>query len=286
MHAHLSSIYTATTLALLLSIAPASAEVLNFSADLTGAAEVPPNESTGTGRVIADFDTDTGLLKWSINYRGLTGPATAAHFHGPANPNETADPVIPVDIALATTGAEPDAPADAGPVVPAEPTGEPAEPPPAETMEEPTEEPAQSPAEQAPVELPAAEAPEEPTEEPAMSPAEQAPVDSPAAEAPEEPTEEPAMSPAEQAPVEPSTAEGTEETTEEPAEPPAPDVEPAPEPQPGTPTGPTTQVSGEAKLTDEQAADLRAGMWYLNIHTAMYPDGELRAQLPPEAEDD
>jgi outer membrane biosynthesis protein TonB len=236
MHAHLSSIYAATTLALLLSVAPASAEVLSFSADLTGAAEVPPNESTGTGRVVADFDTDTGMLTWSISYRGLTGPATAAHFHGPANPNETADPVLPVDLALATTGPEPEAPPDAGPVVPAEPAAEPAEPP--------------------------------------------------AAEPPEELTEEPAQSPAEQAPVEPPAAEAMEEPTEEPAEPPAPDVEPAPEPQPGTPTEPTTQVSGEARLTDEQAADLRAGLWYLNIHTTMYPDGELRGQLPPEPEDD
>ena len=30
------------------------------------------------------FNKDTNLLRWKVNYTGLTGPATAAHFHGPA----------------------------------------------------------------------------------------------------------------------------------------------------------------------------------------------------------
>ncbi|HET7716261.1 MAG TPA: CHRD domain-containing protein [Bauldia sp.] len=38
-------------------------------------------------------------------------------------------------------------------------------------------------------------------------------------------------------------------------------------------------IKGSATLTDAQAADLGAGMWYFNIHTAQYPDGELRGQL-------
>lgn len=281
MRANLSSIYAASTLALLLSTAPAMAEVLNFSAELTGAAEVPPNEATGTGRVVADYDTDTNVLKWNINYLGLTGPATAAHFHGPANPDETADPIIPVDLALATTGPAPDAPAEAGPVTPAEPDAEPAEPTAMEPVEEPTEQPAESPAEQR-----AAEPPAEPP--PVVPPAEPPPAEPPATETPLEPTDQPAEPPAAEAPPaadtpEEPTEEPAEPTTEQPtAEPPAPEVEPPAEPQPGTPTEPTTQVSGEATLTDEQEADLREGRLYLNIHTEMYPDGELRGHLPPE----
>lgn len=38
-------------------------------------------------------------------------------------------------------------------------------------------------------------------------------------------------------------------------------------------------IKGSATLTDAQAADLAGGMWYFNIHTAQYPDGELRGQL-------
>src|SRR5262245_44052293 len=36
---------------------------------------------------------------------------------------------------------------------------------------------------------------------------------------------------------------------------------------------------GQATLTDARAADMMAGLWYLNIHTARYPGGETRGQL-------
>ena len=38
-------------------------------------------------------------------------------------------------------------------------------------------------------------------------------------------------------------------------------------------------IEGEATLTEAQAADLAAGMWYLNVHSAKYPDGEIRGQV-------
>ncbi|WP_036017228.1 CHRD domain-containing protein [Bradyrhizobium sp. WSM1743] len=38
-------------------------------------------------------------------------------------------------------------------------------------------------------------------------------------------------------------------------------------------------IQGSATLTDEQAADLLAGKWYANIHTAANPGGELRGQM-------
>ncbi len=37
--------------------------------------------------------------------------------------------------------------------------------------------------------------------------------------------------------------------------------------------------SGTAPITDEQIAQILAGKVYLNIHTAKYPDGEIRGQL-------
>ncbi|HUR43436.1 MAG TPA: CHRD domain-containing protein [Aestuariivirga sp.] len=37
--------------------------------------------------------------------------------------------------------------------------------------------------------------------------------------------------------------------------------------------------SGSADLTDVQLADLQAGKLYINIHTAKFPDGEVRGQV-------
>ena len=41
-------------------------------------------------------------------------------------------------------------------------------------------------------------------------------------------------------------------------------------------------VQGSAVLTADQAADLLAGKWYVNLHTAANPGGEVRGQVIPE----
>jgi hypothetical protein len=136
------SIIAASALSMMLAAGPARAEVVTYSAALTGAEEVPPNDSAGTGQVEATFDTESRLFQWTITYDGLTGEATAAHFHGPAGQGENAPPVLPIEGSLASP------------------------------------------------------------------------------------------------------------------------------------------IAGEATLTEEQAGDLQKGLWYFNVHTAEYPDGELRGQLP------
>ena len=68
----------------------------SFVADLKGSTEVPPNDSKGTGAVTATYDTATKKLSYTATYMGLTGPATAAHFHGPAAAGANAPPVVPV----------------------------------------------------------------------------------------------------------------------------------------------------------------------------------------------
>lgn len=55
-----------------------------FTTQLRAANEVPVNASTGTGSVDAVLNKDTNLFRWKVNYSGLSGPATAGHFHGPA----------------------------------------------------------------------------------------------------------------------------------------------------------------------------------------------------------
>jgi hypothetical protein len=38
-------------------------------------------------------------------------------------------------------------------------------------------------------------------------------------------------------------------------------------------------IQGSATITENQAADLLAGKWYANVHTAANPGGELRGQM-------
>ncbi len=42
---------------------------------------------------------------------------------------------------------------------------------------------------------------------------------------------------------------------------------------------PVTPIIGSVVLTDAQVADLEAGKYYVNIHTAANPGGEIRGQL-------
>ena len=42
---------------------------------------------------------------------------------------------------------------------------------------------------------------------------------------------------------------------------------------------PTSPIKGTQTLTEPQAADLLAGKWYVHIHTAANPGGEIRGQM-------
>ena len=45
------------------------------------------------------------------------------------------------------------------------------------------------------------------------------------------------------------------------------------------PNATASPVEGSATLTDAQAADLAAGKYYVNVHTAANPGGEIRGQV-------
>ena len=64
--------------AMLLTGAHAFAATTDFTADLKGSTEVPPNDSKGTGTVTASLDTTSKKFTYSVTYQDLTGPATAA----------------------------------------------------------------------------------------------------------------------------------------------------------------------------------------------------------------
>jgi hypothetical protein len=80
--------------ALLAGGAAARAETVHFIATLTGGEEVPANSTAGKGVLTAELETDEHALTYRASYSGLTGSATAAHFHGPAAPGANAPPIV------------------------------------------------------------------------------------------------------------------------------------------------------------------------------------------------
>ena len=80
-----------------LAVAPAAfAESQTYKATLNAASEVPPTTSQGSGALTASYDTASKKLAYTVSYQGLSGPATAAHFHGPADAKSNAGVVVPV----------------------------------------------------------------------------------------------------------------------------------------------------------------------------------------------
>jgi hypothetical protein len=74
----------------------ALADEVSFKATLDGKSETPPTSSAGTGSLTAKYDTATKTLSWTVTYSGLTGPATMAHFHGPAPVGKPAPIMVPL----------------------------------------------------------------------------------------------------------------------------------------------------------------------------------------------
>jgi hypothetical protein len=99
MRTTLYAVLVASALAL---AGPASAATQHYMATLNGESETPPNTTSGSGSASVDLDTATNTLSWTINYKGLTGPATGAHFHGPAPTGKAAGVAVPITGDLAS----------------------------------------------------------------------------------------------------------------------------------------------------------------------------------------
>lgn len=69
--------------------------MVSLTAKLSGANEVPAVTTSGTGMAEATLNKDTNVLKWTVTYSGLTGPALAGHFHGPAAAGSNAGVAVP-----------------------------------------------------------------------------------------------------------------------------------------------------------------------------------------------
>ena len=74
----------------------AFADTVSYKADLSGTQEVPPVAGGGTGSADMTYDTTSKKLSWKVTFSGLTGPATAAHLHGPAEVGKNAGVAVPI----------------------------------------------------------------------------------------------------------------------------------------------------------------------------------------------
>lgn len=77
------------------AIGPVRAETVTFNGTMNGATEVPPKATEGKGTATASLDTATKMLTYQVDYSGLSGPATAGHFHGPAAAGANAPVAVP-----------------------------------------------------------------------------------------------------------------------------------------------------------------------------------------------
>jgi CHRD domain len=69
------------------------ADPVSVRVPLSGMEEVPPVQTAGSGVAEFVYDPETRTVKWVVTYNGLSGPATMAHFHGPATQG-TKGPVV------------------------------------------------------------------------------------------------------------------------------------------------------------------------------------------------
>ena len=95
------------SVAFLAGVSGAYAATETYMADLKGASEVPAVDSKGSGMLSATYDTASKKLTYTVTYKDLSGPAAAAHFHGPADAKTNAGVVVPVkDMAPGTLKGE------------------------------------------------------------------------------------------------------------------------------------------------------------------------------------
>jgi hypothetical protein len=72
----------------------ALAAPMSISVPLTGAEQVPAVQTPGKGTAELTYDPDTRIVTWTVNFGDLSGPATMAHFHGPAAAGKNGPPTI------------------------------------------------------------------------------------------------------------------------------------------------------------------------------------------------
>jgi hypothetical protein len=73
-------------------------ETHTLSGQASGSQEVPAVTTSASGNLSGSYNVNTNKLTYNITWTGLSGIATVAHFHGPAAPGATADPLVDLNI--------------------------------------------------------------------------------------------------------------------------------------------------------------------------------------------
>jgi hypothetical protein len=69
--------------ALLLFSGISQASIIQFTANLSGPAEEPPNASPGTGQALLIYDSTAHTMRLIVTFADLLAPVTMAHIHAP-----------------------------------------------------------------------------------------------------------------------------------------------------------------------------------------------------------
>lgn len=76
-----STLALAASVAFLCATAGANAAIIQYTADLSGPAEAPPNASPGVGFATVTIDTVAHTMHVHATFSGLLGATTASHIH-------------------------------------------------------------------------------------------------------------------------------------------------------------------------------------------------------------
>jgi hypothetical protein len=88
--------------ALFLAAGPALAAITQLSAVLSGAQEVPPTPTNGSGAASLNYNDANQQLSVAVIAFGLQGTVTAVHIHGPAGPGATGPIVFSLPASIST----------------------------------------------------------------------------------------------------------------------------------------------------------------------------------------
>lgn len=77
-------------------------DTFTVSGTASGSQEVPAVATAGSATLTGTYNSSNNLLEYTINWSGLSGALTVAHFHGPAAAGVSASPVV--DIVITTNG--------------------------------------------------------------------------------------------------------------------------------------------------------------------------------------
>jgi hypothetical protein len=93
----------ATLLCFLALSVVAKADTITFTAVLSGANEVPPRQSNGTGAATVTLDDVTGKGTLTVGFTGLSAAVTGGHIHCCAGTNANGPVIVGFDSSLTLT---------------------------------------------------------------------------------------------------------------------------------------------------------------------------------------